>query len=227
MIQAIFPKAALAAALASAMATPAQAGPGVPSPANSTVPCAISVVPAPATSPVGEFTVVIRDLANHPVPNGVVTIDFSACGAEVRLAAQQLPGTVVDCAARTLTRITDGQGRTSFRVIGGSTGAPWAVGNGCAAVRGPGNDGTSIVLLATIQVSVYDLDGSSGLTAADLSLFLGDFFNGPAPPSYAARSDHNFVDGACTTQAVTAADLSRWIDLYFSAGAYGVPLCPP
>lgn len=223
------PHRVLAAAVSFAtLASPAAlAGPGVPSPANSTVPCAISVVPAPATSPTGEFTVVLRDLANNPVPNGPVTIDFSGCGAEIRLAAQQLPGTVVNCAARTVTRITDAQGRATFRVMGGSSGAPWIIGNACAAVRGPGNDGTTIVLLQTVQASVYELDGANGLTAADLSLFLQDFFTGAVPPSYAARSDHNFVNGGCSSQQVTAADLARWIDLFFSAGAYGTPLCPP
>jgi hypothetical protein len=169
---------------------------------------------------------VIRDIANWPVLNTPVTVDFSGCGAEVRLAAQQLPGTVVGCAARTVTRITDAQGRVMFRIIGASSGAPFTIHGDCARIKGVDVYGT-FTTLATVQASVYDLDGVSGLSAADLSLFLSDFYTGAVPPNYSARSDHNFQDGACSGREVTASDLSRWFDaFYLPGGTYAVPLCP-
>lgn len=219
--------AAGACTVGTLLPTPVLAGPGPPSPANSTVPCAISVVAAPAAAPIGEFTVIIRDISNYEVPDVPVVIDFSGCGNDIRLAAQQLPGTVVDCAARTLTRITDAQGRATFRIIAGSSGAPSSVGHACAAVLGPDVYGT-FGLLANVQVSVFDLDSQNGLTAADLSRFMGDFFSCPVPPAYCARCDYNFEAGACITQELTSADLSMWLDAFFvPGGTWATPLCPP
>ena len=71
----------LVALLASAWL--AGAGPvraqGVPSPANSTAPQTIALVGATAGVPAqgpGAFEVVIRDLANNPLPGVTVTVDL-------------------------------------------------------------------------------------------------------------------------------------------------------
>lgn len=211
---------AAALLLAALIGAPALAGPG-PSPGNHTVPCAIWVTAAPAATAAHEFEVVIRSLAGDPLPGVTVTIDFSMCGAAVRIAQSQLPGTAVDCAIRTVSRTTDTQGRVLFRVIGGSSpGAAPQTGN-CAWIYADG------VLIATAQVAVYDLDGVSGLTAADLSRWLEDFFACPLPPTYCARSDYDFAEGGCNFQELTAGDLSRWIDAFFVAGGtWETPLCP-
>jgi hypothetical protein len=211
---------AVAVSFAAPASAPALAGPG-PSPGNHIVPCAVWVTAAPAAHPAHEFEVIIRNLAGDPVPGAAVTIDFSMCGADVRIAQSQPPGTTADCGLETVSRTTDVQGRVSFRVIGGgSTGAAPQVGN-CAGIYADG------VLITTVQVAVYDFDGVSGLTAADLSRWLGDFFACPIPPTYCARSDYNYVDGGCSTQELTAGDLSRWIDAFFVAGGtWETPLCP-
>lgn len=218
------PTVAVAPALLSLLlAGPAMAEPGVPSPPNSTLPCAIVVVPAPAATAAHEFEVVHRDLANNPVPGAVVTIDFSACGGDVRVALQQGPGTTVDCPSQSVSQITDAQGRAVFRVIGGGGGSGSCSASGaCARVYADG------VLIANIQAAVLDLDGVTGLSVADLSLLLHDFFNAPVPPTYCARSDYNYVTGGCLSQEITAADLSVWLDAYFvQDGTWAVPLCAP
>lgn len=213
---------ACAAAVAILPMKPVIAGPGYPDPANSTVPCAIVVVPAPAASAAHEVVVVHRDLANNPVPGAAIRIDFSACGGDVRIAQQQRPGTSADCPTRSITQLTDADGRAVFRIIGGGSGGICAAQGACAEVRADG------VLLATVQAAVLDLDGISGLTAADLSLFMHDFFNGAIQPGYCARGDYNFVQGACVTQELTSADLSIWFNAYFvEGGTWTVPLCPP
>jgi len=217
------PAAVAPALLSLLLAGPAKAEPGVPSPSNSTVPCAIVVVPAPAAAAAHEFEVVHRDLANNPVPGAVVTIDFSACGSDVRVAQQQRPGTSTSCPAQTVSQITDADGRAVFRVIGGgSSVGPCAAHGVCAQVYADG------VLLANIQAAVLDLDGATGLSAADLSLFLSDFFSGPVAPGYCARSDYSYVTGGCSSQEVTASDLAIWFSAYFvQGGTWATPLCAP
>src|SRR6266545_6253763 len=71
----------------------------------------------------GAFDVIIRDLANNPIANASVTIDLSAC-PDLHLCADQLdPGTVVDCAHETVSRLTDANGFAHFVLLGGSSGA--------------------------------------------------------------------------------------------------------
>lgn len=196
-----------------------------PEPRNCDAPCAIVLVPAPASSPLGTFEIVLRDRYQNPVAFEPVTVDFSACGADVRIAQQQGPGMIVTCGAKQVSGITDAQGRFTFQIIGGSSGAPATVHAACARIRSD----TWGVNLGTVQVAIYDLNGSNGITGADLSAFLADFFASQVAGSCAARSDYTFIDGGCTKHELTAADLSRWLDVFFSLGGttYGVPYCTP
>jgi hypothetical protein len=63
--------------------------------------------------------------------------------------------------------------------------------------------------LATPSASSFDLDGSGGVGAGDLSVWLGDFGSG----MNWARSD---FDGSGT---VGAADLSEWLAVFGSSGS--------
>src|SRR5262249_23264250 len=116
----------IAAALAClAVPRPASAhvdGLDIVSPQNCTAPAQISVVglgPGGAPDPLGEFLVVARGIANTPLPNSFVTLDFSGC-PDLNLCLDSRDANVtVHCALRTLTRFTNAQGEARFNIIGG------------------------------------------------------------------------------------------------------------
>jgi len=180
---------------------------GEPTPANSTAPALIPVVGHNASGvsdPIGDIQIVYRDLANNPIPNALIVLDFSAC-TELRFCSNQHdPGVTVDCTARTLSRRSDAAGSARFRVIGWSIATPGTPGS-------PYNSGKIFAdgsLLASPTVAIYDLDGH-GLTASDLSDWLADFFSG----NNAARGDY---DG---TGSLGASDLGTWLKAYFTNGS--------
>lgn len=179
----------------------------VPSLRNSSVPACIAVTGHDASGvsdPIGEFTVVERDLANQPVRNGLIVVDFSGV-TELRLCTDDHdPNEIVDCGTRTVRRFTDANGVARFRVTG------WSVAT-------PGTPGTSWnggkifadgVLLGSPSASIYDLD-KSGLSAGDLSAWLADFFSG----NNAARDDYDCSGG------LGANDLATWLSAYFANGS--------
>ena len=186
------------------LATPSLALASPPSPANDTAPACISLVgtfggvPAHAA---GAFTVVIRDLANNPVAGAVVVIDLSAA-SDLRLCADQLdPAATVDCAHKTVSKLTAADGSVQFTVLGSSNG-----GGNASSLLGGGRIYANGTLIQSPTVSAYDLDGSSGLGANDLSAWLGDFGSGQP----FGRSDYD-----CSGN-VGANDLSLWLDAYGS-----------
>ena len=139
----------IATSLCALGAAPALAA--VPSAANSTVPACV------AACPFGDiaFDVVVRDLANNPVTNSTVVIDFSECPDAFICT---LPGFypdpyTVNLANRTITLLSDAAGLALF---------PLRVGGGCSAstVR-VFADG---VLLAQRALASPDQDGD-GVTA--------------------------------------------------------------
>ncbi|MEO5618822.1 MAG: hypothetical protein ABIS67_13730, partial [Candidatus Eisenbacteria bacterium] len=182
----------------------------VPSPANSTTPPCISLVGDDGAGTIdgdGQFTVTVRDLANFPINNSLVVIDFSACSG-LNLCSNNELGFVVDCATQTVRGFTGAGGVITFRIKGhvkSNTGdlPPFNPYN-CGKIFADG------VLLSSPSVSAYDHDGS-GMGPADLSAWLGDFF-GPNAPS---RSDYD-----CTGN-LGPADLSRWLDVFFDVNANG------
>lgn len=195
-----------------ALATPASraASPGnprhigVPSPLNWTVPHCISLVGSDGVnaSPLGAFQVVIRDLANNPVPGVEVRVDVSNA-ADIHLCAQQLaPGVLMDCPAGVASATTDENGIARFTLLGGSNGA----GNASTLLGGGRiyGDGT---LGGSPSVSVYDLDGDSGVGANDLSAWFGDFVSG----NPYGRSDYDCSD------SLGANDFSFWLTAFGSS----------
>jgi hypothetical protein len=173
----------------------------LPDPTNSTVPACITLVGSNGGVPasIGEFLVVIRDLAGNPVPGASVTVDLSLV-TDMRLCDDQLdPGVTLNCARRTVTAVTDLAGRALFTLVGG--GNPTGARTFANAARVYWNG----FLIASPSVSTFDADGDAGVGANDLSQWLADF--GAGLPY--ARGDHD-----CSGD-LGANDLSIWL------GAFG------
>jgi hypothetical protein len=183
-----------------------------PSPPNSTVPCGVVLVGTTAgvADAFGQITIVVRDLANNPVPGSNVLIDFENCDVDIRLCGSQPhPGTTPACGGGpvgAVSAVTDGAGAVSLRIVGGArndvNGWPGETGP-CANVYADG------VLIGDLQVATLDQDGHGGVNAADLSLWLDDFFSA----SGFLRSDYNCASG------VAVVDLSLWLSAYFAGGS--------
>ena len=176
-----------------------------PSPANDITPPCISLVGAAGSTaaPAGEFTVICRDLANNLQPGMNVVIDLSGC-PDLFICADQLdPTATVNCLNKTVSKITGADGAVHFNVLGGSNGA----GNAVTLLSG-GKIYKNGTLIQLPTVSAYDLDGSGGLGANDLSAWLGDFGSG----NNYGRSDYDCSGG------LGANDLSLWLSA-FGSGA--------
>jgi hypothetical protein len=204
----------------------------VPSPCNSTLPCGIEVGGHNGTTtnePLVTFTVTVKDLANNPVANSSVVIDFSACVDDVYLqgapSGTQYGGLVLGPGPqRTIRTIANASGVATFAIAGAAnalTASPKST--GCAMIYADGvllNDGTCQP--STVQISAYDRDGYAGGAAmgvgpADLSLWLGDSFSAP----YEARSDYDYK--VLCVQDIGPADLSKWLAVSFSGSSSNGP----
>jgi hypothetical protein len=178
---------------------------GVPSAANSSTPACITLVGALAGVPdaaAGQFTVVVRDLANNPLNGASVVCDFSGC-LDIAICNDQLDANAtVNCGAKTTRKFTDALGSVTFTILGGSNGA----GNASTLLNG-GKIFANGTLIQQPTVAAYDLDGSSGVGANDLSAWLTDFGTG----SPFGRSDYD------CSGSVGANDLSFWLT-EFGAG---------
>jgi hypothetical protein len=196
-------KATLLTAAGLLVASAAMAG--VPSPGNSTTPGCITLVGSLAGVPdaaAGQFTVVVRDLANNPLNGASVVIDLSNAN-DIAICDDQLDvNALVNCAAKTTRKFTDVTGSVTFTVLGGSNGA----GNASTLLNGARiyANGT---LIASPTAAAYDLDGASGVGANDLSAWLTDFGSGQPY----GRSDYD------CSGTIGANDLSLWLT-EFGAG---------
>lgn len=188
----------------------------LPSPGNCTVPRILRLVgrdAAGTADPIGEFDLVIRDIANIPKSGAQVVLDFSASpGAEI--CTDQSPTGGTNCAAKDVVQngVTGFDGIARFRVVGWCNHAQAPAVGATLRVFADG------VILATVPVAAFDQDGD-GVGAPDLSHWLDDFFHAPT----AARSD---LDG---DGAVTATDLSLWLQAFFAGGSLrgsGTSTCP-
>src|SRR5436190_8483547 len=191
-------------ALLTLTAIGARAG-GGPAPANSTTPDHIRLVGASSGAPdavAGQFKVVARNLANNPINGLSVVIDLSNCPDFTFCSDQMDPDALTNCGAKTVRKFTNALGEVTFTLLGGSTGA----GNASSLAHSARIFGNG-TLFAEPSVSSFDLDGSGGVGAGDLSVWLADFGSGMDW----ARSDY---DGSGT---VGAADLSEWLAV-FGAG---------
>jgi hypothetical protein len=186
------------------MASALLAGPGraEPSPPNWTAPSCIALVGSHAGVPAmafGQFTLVGRDLANNPLSGVTAVLDLSAC-LDLELCADQLDAdAIVNCAAKTVQKLTDANGQVTFTVLGGGNGSPATTLLNGGRIYGNGQ------LILSPTISAFDLDGSGGVGANDLSTWLGDFGSGQAY----GRSDYD------CSGTLGANDLSMWL------GAYG------
>jgi hypothetical protein len=196
----------------------AVASASVPDPAHSTKPSFIVLVGTNAgtADPNGSFTVVVRDVANNPIPNSQVIVDFGAC-SDSRLCSSDVSKTV-DCPTETIRGFTDGTGSITFDVVGAgkNTGAAAGPGAGCANITA---DGVSLI---HPTVNVYDENGAqttAGMEVTDLSAFLKDLGTG----FYFGRSDFN--QGG-TLEVVDLSVFLGKLGTGFSANGCSVTYCP-
>lgn len=193
-------------AAASAMAA-------VPSPAQSTVPCGINLVGSTGgvADSRGEFTIVVRDLANNPIAGSSVVIDFNACDLDIRVCSvQPVAGVVADCSnpVGEISGVTDGAGSLVMRIVGGArnvaSGTP-GEGFKCATVYADG------VNLGNVNVGAFDENGGGGVNPADISLWLPDSF--AFPTTYVGRSDFN------CSNTINPSDLSSLLGVSLGGGS--------
>jgi len=191
----------LFAIVGAALAGPAMAG--IPS-IRGSVPSCISLVGSSAGVPaaaVGEFTVVIHDLADNPVMGAPVVIDLSG-ELDMSLCGDQMDhDALVNCGAKTVRKFTGVDGTVRFTLLGGSNG-----GGNAVTLLGGGRIYAGGVLVGTPTVSAYDLDGSGGLGANDMSAWFGDFGSGQP----FGRSDYD------CSGSIGANDLSMWLAAFGS-----------
>jgi hypothetical protein len=161
----------------------------------------------------GEFTVMIRDLAQNPVSDCEVAIDFRNCWG-IRLGTNQpWPGTALSCELNehgwpfaVMRGTSDANGRVTFRIVGGSVNSGNnTAGNvfDCAFVLVGG------VVAAQASVGAFDQNGQNGVGPADIALWLEDAFDA----EYEGRSDYN------GTNDVSPADLALLIGAVLGGGS--------
>ena len=180
---------------------------GIPLAANSTVPTAIQLVGAQGTiadAAAGRFTIVLRNVANNPLNNALVALDFSEC-PDLELCTDQLDANAtVFCAGKAVRKFTDTQGTVQFVVLGHSQG-PADANMALERMKVFGNG----ALVGTPEVSAFDLDGVGGVGANDLSVWLSDFGSGLKP----TRSDYD------ASGDIGAGDLSIWLGVFAAGGS--------
>jgi hypothetical protein len=154
-----------------------------------------TLVPDPA----GAFTVAVRDIANNPVGNVPVIIDFSFC-PDIALCATPVAGQTVDCLGKTVRALTDIVGIARFTVLGaanndvGVSGVA-APGAGLDGVRILDEDGGHLVIAGYVTAVALDQNGAvggNGVSAQDLAFFSVDLGSAIFHDTYRGRSDYNF-----------------------------------
>lgn len=201
---------------------------GAPSSGQSSKPAIIKVSatnnggagPGPNTiDPNGEASYTIRDAVPNPIPGATVVINMSGC-PHVQLCAN---APSVNCAAKTVTGVTDVNGVIKFRVMGMFGANPNFPGlgynppyAGCATVTVT-VPGFPTVNYPNVKVSTMDADqgGSPGVTFGDISVMLDDVLPSTNGGNYRERSDHDALPG----NDVTFGDISVALDHVFSGGS--------
>lgn len=123
------------------------------------------------------FTVVTRTAAGCPVEGATVRLVFTGCPDVQPAGTQPWPGVSINCGTRVVSKQTDASGEAQFVVVGSvqsraSNGVP-----GCVQVRADPGD----VLLGSMTVNVYDHDFRDGVRSQDIYYWLCDFFMGMNP----------------------------------------------
>jgi len=168
--------------------------------------------------PNGRFQVVLRDVANNPIANWEIIVDFSGC-SDLKLCDVAPPGQFVDCRTKTVRGYTDAQGSIWFDVVGEGTnlGASPGPATGCAKITAQ-----YLEDLISPTVNIYDQNGAvgtKGMEVTDLSAFLKDLGTG----MYFGRSDYN--QGG----ALEVIDLSVFLSRFgtgFSSEGCTTTYCP-
>ena len=126
------------------------------------------------------FWVIVRDVNNMPIPGSTVTLDFSTSG--VRGFAAQNPGTTLNCAARTMSRVSDATGRAVFgpRFGGYDNGFNVEV----------SADGVILAMVPARSLDIVPNDGRTGIP--DLNAFVQGYFPCPACPPCATCPQLDF-----------------------------------
>ncbi len=118
-------------------------------------------------TPLG-FDVTVRDVNNAPLPGRTVTLDFSA--TPMKVFNVQNAGTTLNCAAKTISRVTNASGAVNFA----SRIAKFDNANNVSVIA----DG---VPLFVVKGRSTDIDGSGGSTGlSDLSAFSVAYLTAPA-----------------------------------------------
>jgi hypothetical protein len=173
-------------------------------PVNSCVPDYILVVGrvngGANSDPVGLSSVTIRDAFNNPIAGATVIIDFSGC-CDINLCPT---GVGHNCAARTVSGLTNASGVYSFTVLG--------------AAKDPGN---------LVPPAQYGGCGANGVHVyanagtGNIELFArGPTCTGPGHPPTAVTLDLNGAAGG--SNGTSGADVSNEINLFGSI-AGGAP----
>ena len=168
-----------------------------PEPANSTIPSLIVLVGHDGSGtpdPGGQFTVVMRDLANNPVPNATIRVqlvatDVGFCSSQAAGLSLVLPDAIEGH--------TDAAGIFTASIKGIGVG-PTSHTYGGVQIYGNGQ------LFGTPNIAAIDLDGSGGAGINDLALWLADFGSGI---NY-LRDDFDGSGG------IGANDLAVWLAYY-------------
>jgi len=222
----------------------------VPDPTKSSAPNFILLVGkingGTTDDPAGTRTVTVRDFANNPIAGATVTVDFSGC-CDINLCST---GTGHNCAARTVSGVTNASGQYTFTPLGAAKDpgnlVPPAEYGGCGAsgVHIYANAGTGNVELKGTQPGpglglpptgvTIDLNGagggSNGTSGSDVSNLINLFGAVSLGAPYKGRGDTNFdlqISGADVSAEI--AHFGR-LSLLAAVGCTGAfcakPACP-
>jgi hypothetical protein len=165
-------KALLIAAGFAVVASVASAG--VPDPRFSSIESVVVGAAAQFVAPVGVlpgYDVTVRDVSNAPLAGVTVTLNFSASGMKVFTTPNGGgSGTTVNCAAKSISRVTNGAGQVNF-------GSRVAKFNNANTVEVSANG----VVLGNVKGRSTDIDGTDGKTGlGDFVLFSSNFLSVPS-----------------------------------------------
>ncbi len=202
----------LAAALlaASALEPARSAHASTPGVTNCTVPQLVHLVGmdgSGAPAPIGQFTVVLRDLANNPAVGARVKFSLASVTDVAASSSQPDPTLDVDCIADVVSKLTDANGQATFSVVGRGTGAFSTEATGCTGlIYWADFPGFGDVAIGQVIVTTFDLDGSGDVGGSDLSVFIGQFAmaNGSRTCDY---DNSGFIGGG---------DLALWLTAFAS-----------
>jgi hypothetical protein len=161
-------KALLIAAGFAVVTTVASAG--VPDPRFSTIDAVVvgNVSGTPIGGAPAGYDVTVRDVSNAPLAGVTVTLNFST--AAMKVISTQNAGTTVNCAAKSISRVTNGAGQVNF-------GARVGKFNNANTVEVSANG----VVLGNVKGRSTDIDGSDAKTGlGDFVLFSANFLAVPS-----------------------------------------------